>query len=200
MPTGFTARLYEGEQDFKDFVRNAARGMGAFIHLREASWETPLTYPEDGTPRAREELIDALRKNTDWRLHMSEEDKYAEWSDYVARTEAYNDPEKHKEFYARRDRFDAMIAKVEATEVPEKLQSFKDFMLQQLGTEFEYRREPYTSEPLDFYEWCEHETKMRQRVEDLARERFRNARERYWEVCDYIDLLGKTFGFKVEGK
>ena len=197
MPTGFTAKLYDGDQDFKSFVRDAARGMGASYHLREASPETPLTYPPDERPRALERYRDALSHNFAWQ-HASEEEKYEEWSDYVTSTKKANDEADHSEFYARRDRFDAMIKSVQDQSVPGPLESFKAFMLQQLGTEFQYSREPFVM-PVHSYEvWCDVQAVQRQRREDLARKDYYNTRKRYTEVCEFIDLLAETFGFKVE--
>lgn len=195
MPTGFTAALYDGPQSFEQFVRNAARGMGAFIHLRDESWQTPLTYPEDRTPEALAEFKEALRARHRW-TRMSENEKYAAWSDYVhAITDRDYD---HSEFYDRRNRFDAMIAKVQSVDVPEQLQTFKQFMLDQLGTEFQYSREPYMPTLLGFYEWCEAEDEMTVRRVDLRRQYLREARDRYAEVVEYIDLLAETFGFEVK--
>lgn len=197
MPTGYTARLYDGPQEFKDFVRGAARGMGAFVHLREASSDTPLTYPPNDVPRVLAEFKDALRENTRWRL-SSEEDKYAQWSEYVTETEQRIAERDNSEFYARRARFDAMIERVKSVDVPDKLQTFKDFMLQQLGTEFRYGREPYVETIQSYPEWCDNQGRWLQRKEEIRREDYRRTRERYEEVCEYIDLLGKTFGFEVE--
>ena len=197
MPTGFTARLYDGEQEFKDFVRNAARGMGAFMHLREESWDKPLTYPEDDSPRRLQGFKESLRDNTRWRL-STEEEKYQWWSEYYTNAVWEAEQRDVSEFLERRDRFDRMTEQVANTEVPEKLESFKEFMLQQLGTEFQHRREPYVYTPLEYVEWCEHETEWRQRREDMDRKYFREARTRYREVCEYIDLLAETFGFEVD--
>lgn len=197
MPTGYTAKLYEGEQEFEDFVRTAARGMGAFVHLRDDPWTEPLTYPQDRSPQALGGLKQAMRANTRWRM-SSEEDKYRWWSAYVEETERSIEEADNSEFYARRDRFDAMTERVKNTSVPEKLETFKTFMLEQLGTEFQYRREPWVREILSYPEWCESERAYRQRTEDVRRETYHNARERYLEVCEYINLLADTFGFEVE--
>lgn len=36
MPTGYTAALHDGEQEFEDFFWGAARAMGAFVTLRDS--------------------------------------------------------------------------------------------------------------------------------------------------------------------
>jgi hypothetical protein len=194
MPTGFTAALYDGDQEFKDFVRRAARGMMAFAHLRDESMDAPLTYPKNDAPRRLEGLKDSIGKRINW-ADATEEEKYAQWSEYVERSEVERN---HSEFYARLARFNDMTFKVANFEVPEELESFKDFMLQQLGTEFQYSREPFRPTIMSYPEWCEHQDEWLQRREDNDRKYYREAVERHKEVCHYIDLLAETFGFEVE--
>ena len=42
MPTGYTARLCDGEQTFKDFAMLCARACGALIEMREDPMDAPI--------------------------------------------------------------------------------------------------------------------------------------------------------------
>src|ERR1044071_9143634 len=63
MPTGYTAKLYEGEdQSFEDFALGCARAFGASILMRDDSPNKPIS-------------IDAITDNSDYHVRAIRETK-----------------------------------------------------------------------------------------------------------------------------
>lgn len=130
MPSGYTAALYEGEQDFRDFVLTTARGMGALIHMRDTSLDAEITLPEvsDYHPHQLEKAQAALKEyegysDEEWTALRDEEHErlMRSWLD------------SQKTALERRKRYDEMLYKVWAWLPPtDKHVSFKEYMIDQL--------------------------------------------------------------------
>lgn len=144
MPTGYTAPVADGSiTDLEPFVLQLARGMGALIMMRDSAWDAPIpekfepgTYSADRLKEAQAER-DRIYKLTDAEAQAEADKEYAE---ALASEQQYL-ADKH----AQRDRYQAMIYKVEAWEgAPEGI---KEFGLQQLrdGMQFDCR------EPFQYY-------------------------------------------------
>ena len=132
MPTGYTARIYEGQETtFADYALECARAFGVLVDLRDEPADTPI--PEEFTPRPyyRENLDRARRR-------LAEVEA---WSDEQAAVEAArnNDEalrealERARQNQALRERYEAMLAQAEAWEPPTpKHEELAKFMVSQL--------------------------------------------------------------------
>jgi hypothetical protein len=132
MPTGYTARIYEGEdQTFAEFAMNCARAFGYLIDLRDSPTAEipevfePSSYYAENLDRAEAEL---------WRWQqMSDEDVAADLR--RAQQEAIKRREEIITTAAKlRERYESMLAKVQAWEIPsDEHVGLRDFMVQQLN-------------------------------------------------------------------
>jgi len=203
MPTGYTYPVAEGEvTDVSDFASACARAFGVFVHQRDDSPTAALRYPE-----APEDsyyvtaLADAQDELKRWQA-SSEEDKYAMWSEYAHKQTV----QRHKskaDVAVKRARYESMLAQVHAIDVPSALQSFHNFMVDQLEQSIKhdcgngnFENEYYRV--LSYPEWCD---TMNERVlRDVVYydEQLNNTRKRYEDARRYIDTMAETFGFEVK--
>ena len=205
MPTGYTAPVQDGTiTDVTEFAATCARAFGAFIHQRDDSTKSELRYPESPYGSFYERSLAEAQAEYDRWTNLSEEARYAEWSAYYheqvkagIKANAKDDVE--------RARYKAMIAQVESIDVPAELDNFKEFMLEQLHESIRFdcpEDRTFTDDwyrPQPYEKWCADRdertfTNIGRYKEELDKEW-----GRYEERCDYIDLMAKTFGFKVKG-
>lgn len=131
MPSGYTAALYEGEQGFKDFVLTTARGMGALIHMRDTSLDAEITMPEVSDYHSKG--LDKARAD----LKRYEKMDDAEWEslrdeEYEESKQRWNEVEAKR--VAREERYNTMLAKVQAWEPPTPdHENFKKYMIDQIN-------------------------------------------------------------------
>lgn len=131
MPSGYTAKLFDGEQDFRDFVHGAARGMAFMITMRDAPADAP--FPEEFKPQTDYHEKEILRAEESYRRFMNMTDEEAEAAaddSYNAQMAAYK--KSQEEDQIRSDRYQNMISQVQAWEVDPILDSFKDAMIKWL--------------------------------------------------------------------
>jgi hypothetical protein len=133
---------------------------------------------------------------------MTDEERRVQWREYVDRVTAYNAEAEARNLLLR-ERYTNMLAQVAAVKVPAKLQSFKDFMIEQLKSSMDF--DCHTKEQLarwnvvqDYPEWAadteeKHNSDVKYHAEHLAEEE-----RRYADAVAYVDALVKTFGFEVE--
>lgn len=131
MPTGYTAKLNEGEQSFTEFVLTCARNFGALITMRDDDLEapipdafTPSDYHTEALKRERAEFqrVTALSSEECEKAAGTEhEQRLAEWQGSKANQEAIA------------DRCRRMIQLVNAwvPPTPDHV-GLRDFMIQQL--------------------------------------------------------------------
>jgi hypothetical protein len=133
MPTGYTSKLYNGEQSFYDFATYCMRQFGACVSLRDSgSCDIPdkivkNDYYIKQAETMREEL-DLFKK-----LSRSEVQKLidSEYDREIARAQTIL-----SEIKARKARWEVMTDQVRQWEPPTPQHiEFKGFMLQQLDTE-----------------------------------------------------------------
>lgn len=131
MPTGYTAKLNEGEQSFTEFVLTCARNFGALITMREDSLEAPIpdafvpsAYHAEALDKERAEFarITALSSEECEQATSAEHGRQlAEWRGCKANQEAIA------------DRYRRMIEQVNAWAPPTPDHvGLRDFMIQQL--------------------------------------------------------------------
>lgn len=168
MPTGYTAAVVDGTiTDLAPFALQLARGMGACIMMCEDPWDKPIPERFEPGMYNAERLAEAMAER-DRLLALTPAERQ------TAADEAFNAAAEAKAKYfaekaEQRERYRAMIAKVEAWEgAPEGI---KEFALQQLrdGMEFDCR-EPtqYWDEPAQMTgaEWLADQLEKNQR--DIA--------------------------------
>lgn len=129
MPTGYTAKLYDGEQSFEDFVLGCARAFGALITLRDSP-EAPIPESFEPDNYHRDKLREAfarLQEVNAWtsteaeaRRDAAYERSHQQWAESKARTDA------------QVARYRAMLAEVQAWRPPPALANLQAFMVEQL--------------------------------------------------------------------
>lgn len=137
MPTGYTAGVGDGEvTELREFVMECSRAFGALVELRDSP---SAAIPDEFKPSSyyAERLAATIRELETvrgWTLQRAE----------AAATAAYEKATKRREEWRRekaekRDRYEAMVAKVEAWEPPTSEHvGLKNFMLQQLHQSIEF--------------------------------------------------------------
>lgn len=132
MPTGYTAKLYEGEeQTFPDFAMTCARAFGALIEMRDMGLDARIPDEfEPPTYHEKEIRIAKARLATLGEMTPENAARHAK-EDYdqavIAREKA------ETERNARRERYEAMLADVDKWQPPtEEHQGLKTFMADQL--------------------------------------------------------------------
>lgn len=203
MPTGYTAPVEEGTiTELKDFATQCARAFGAFIHQRDDSMSASLRYPKPPSDGYYKDYLRSAKREYDRWTSLSEEERYAEWSEYANKMT----PDLHAAMAKRalkRSRYEAMLAKVSSVDVPSDLLGFKEFMVRQLtesiridcGGETSLER-LYRVE--DFPVWCELRAKQLSRRVDYYTEQVEAEQRRYEEAVAFIDQLAETYGIEVE--
>jgi len=137
MPTGYTAKLYEGKpQTFEEFVLAAAHGMGALIEMRDSSMDapipvfTPSEYSAERLEKARAAL-DALQDHDlEWWVRRQRDE-----AESIAKFEA----EAEEGRAGLRARYEGMLAQVDAWVPPtDEHVGLKEFMREQLTSSIEF--------------------------------------------------------------
>ena len=137
MPTGYTAKLCNGEQSFKDFALQCARAFGATIAMRDDPSDNdiperfePSTYHKDELDKT-EKHLKAIEKMTAKQLDAAAEKEYLK-----AKSRAENKLLKERE---TQQRLIAMQDSVSNWQPPTgEHQGLKDFMLEQLETTIKF--------------------------------------------------------------
>lgn len=135
MPSGYTEKLYNGEQSFTDFVLRAARGMGAAIHQRDdgegyITHRTASDYHTEALEKANTEMIELDNRSHEewveaWRTKKQEIADYER--EYI---------EKRK---AMQDRYLSMLGEVALWQPPtEEHEGLKQFMIDQLKQSLDF--------------------------------------------------------------
>jgi len=132
MPTGYTSKIYEGEQvSGKEFIMTCARAFGALIEMRDEPLDAKIP----------EELKIDTHHNKALEKSKQELDKYRNMSIEEAQKlvdESYKKTvEDNKKYYDEklelRNRYEKVLAEVEAWELPSQdHQNLKDYAIRQL--------------------------------------------------------------------
>lgn len=170
MPTGYTHKLYAGEdQSFEDFVWSCARGMGALILMRDDPADAPI--PERFEPSSYH--VEALAK-AEADLAVFEAMTDAEQVEMFIAEGAANVAARIAEKRKRRemsDRYEAMLWQVQTWEPPtDDHVRFKEFMIEQLKSSIDFDCHPGS----DVYPG-----RLPDRIEDWYAERLKSLR---WSV------------------
>lgn len=146
MPTGYTAKMYDGkEQSFREYALECARAFGACVELREApSGPAPLELPGSSYHQERLDKAQAeLRAVMAWTPEELAEKAEA---DYQARKDAWT--KQMEECAARLRLYGANLAAAKAWTPPSPdHEELKKFMIQQIETCWGETK-PYGESPL----------------------------------------------------
>jgi hypothetical protein len=210
MPSGYTDKLYRGEeQEFGEFAMQCARAFGALILMRDEPWDAPVPAKFEPDTRWEEEQIakvgEKIERYTDATLmelmdeqQANRDARLADW--YRYRHEA-------DELKAR---YEAMLAKVEAWTPPtEEHEGLKKFMIEQLTSSIEHdcRTSKFETPDEDKYagipEIVPSEEYRQQKLahveEDLARyeKNLQDEINRAQERTNWINDLRRSLGVEV---
>lgn len=163
MPTGYTAAVVDGTvTDLKEFALQCARGMGALVMMRDDPRDAPVPDSFAADTAYHDERLTSARARMSELEAMDLAARTAATEAYNAEVEAYN-AKCIAENAERRNRYDAMIAKVVRwTGAPEGI---KEFMLEQLRS----------SRDFDCYDDPTQFNPKRMSVSDWYREELRKA-------------------------
>jgi hypothetical protein len=118
MPTGYTAAVQDGTiTEFKDFAMQCARAFGALVTMRDDPSDASI--PEKLEPHTKyydERLAAAEARLTELRAMTPEQVRQAALDAHVAAMEAWAARRQERE--RTRQRYEAMLAKVNAWEPP----------------------------------------------------------------------------------
>lgn len=138
MPSGYTAVFEEREPSFEEFVWQCARAMGAFIHMRDDSFDAPIRLPDNDFGSYHSDRLKEAVDDLQTYSVMSLETAQVKMNRDYAKMEkdARESMAKHD---ALRKRYENMLAKVQAWKVPSKdHEGFKKFMVDQLTQSIEW--------------------------------------------------------------
>jgi hypothetical protein len=132
MPTGYTAKLYDGEQvTFPDFVMQCARAFGALIDMRDEPMDAPVPEEFEPSPFYREQHEAAKARIAEvsaWDDATADQQAQAAYDREVAEVAEHD--AKARE---RKACYGAMLAQVQAWQPPTPDHAgLKDFMTDQL--------------------------------------------------------------------
>jgi hypothetical protein len=177
MPTGYTGKLYEGEQSFNEFVWSCARAFGAMIHMREDGLNAKIVEPvldvsyyEQSRQRAEKKLAE-VDTFSDAEVRDVLQLEYEN-----AKTEA---AKSNTRSAAKRARYEAMVKQVSAWTPPSPEHAgLRTFMLDQLreSIKFDCDGSAYTPKLRTAQEWRDETRARAQR--DLEYANKEEARER----------------------
>lgn len=132
MPTGYTADVQEGKiTELRPFAMKCARAMGALVTMRDEQWDAPipeklepsLSYHDDALQEANAKMKRLASMSPD-------ECEKAALDEYTHEMAVW---QKMKDDRLRsKERYEGMLAKVEAWNPPQILTRLKDFMMRQL--------------------------------------------------------------------
>lgn len=196
MPTAYTALIEDGEvTTAKEYAQHAARAMMAFVHMRENRRDGRLTYPPK--PKAddyhQKAYGRACADAVAW-ASTSEEEKYAQWSEYYEES-LKSQAESKARWQVKDGRYNKVLDEVKAIEVPEIVQSFKDFLTSQIEESNKYG--PYTYTPMSFVEWCEHQESRIERDLEYYPQQIAQEWETYRERRRYAQAYADAFGLEI---
>ena len=139
MPTGLTARIYEGkETSFKDFALLCARHFGALLHMKDEDLDAPIRKREPDTYYLKQ-LEKAKKDLADFLTNPPTEDSLAkEYEEKVERMRK-KDAETNKNRQELKARYEAMLKKAQDWNPPtSEHKNLKNFMIKQLNESMDF--------------------------------------------------------------
>lgn len=187
MPTGYTADLYEGEdQSFEAFALSCARNFGALILMRDEAPDAPIPRFEP-SPHHQEE-IDKL---TERHQKLSDPDTAARMHATAVEDAAAANRKSARLSRERAQRYGAMLGAARSWDPPSPDHAgLKDFMIKQLEESIEHDCRTYAVEvEPDPVEWARQERVRAEQRISRAKERLTEDIRRTRERNDWVDKL-----------
>ncbi|AGS81058.1 hypothetical protein [Caulobacter phage Cr30] len=164
MPTGYTASVQDGTvTDFREFAFKCLRGLGVTITMRDEPWNAEIPEQFEPSDHHLKELAKAKKNLTEFLSKTIQELQEQQKTEYENSVKAYQKTLETQELY--RNRYQTMLAKVEAWQVPEtsEIQGAKKFMREQLQSSIDfdcgYSDYGNPQEELSFSDWIESKRK-----------------------------------------
>lgn len=147
MPTGYTAKICEGEQSMSEFVLGCARAFGACVSQRDDPVDDLPKIPEVEESYYATTLRESEQKLKDLFDRSDEEKESQGIKEQKAQIKYYEKEIKKRKIV--RDRLDKMYARVKAWVPPSAEHvNLKEFMLEQLETTIKHDGD------ISYYEEC----------------------------------------------
>lgn len=142
MPTGYTAKLYDGEdQSAGDFIIGCAHAFGALVTLRDDGIDAPIPEFEPQTSYNDQAITTGLAEIAEAAAWTPEQATAAAEADYQERLASWRDYEAKKQAIGKR--YKAMLQEVERWKPPtEEHEPLKKFMLDQLAESIRFDATP----------------------------------------------------------
>lgn len=161
MPTGYTAPIYEGEENFtfKKFAMRCARNFGALIEMRGEPLDAEIDFgkcfqPSDYYKKALERVEKEYQEFLD---NPPTEEKLGEEYDKKVNNDFEKFLERKESRNALQERYAAMLEQVKAWEPPtEEHNGLKEFMIRQLQESVYYDcvvYSPYTDDREEYIKY-----------------------------------------------
>jgi hypothetical protein len=136
MPTGYTAKLHDGEQSFEEFATECLRAFGALVTLRD---EPDAPIPDEFQPSDynKRELISARHRLATAEAMTDDAAERSAQANYDTQMKAWQRSENER--LARKARYEATLAEVEAWTPPTPdHEGVKTFMRDQLTQSIDF--------------------------------------------------------------
>lgn len=161
MPTGYTAPIYEGEENFtfKKFAMRCARNLGALIEMRGEPLDAEIDFdkcfqPSDYYKKALERVEKEYQEFLD---NPPTAEELGKKYDEKVNNDFKKFLEQKESRKALQERYAAMLEQVKAWEPPtEEHNGLKDFMISQLQESMDYDcivYSPYTDDREEYIEY-----------------------------------------------
>jgi hypothetical protein len=204
MPSGLTCKIYSGEElTLRDFALRCVTQLGAgYFASQQGEKELPKdkapiltvgSYHEVKIIKAEKEIEkwEALRNNLEEARKLYDE----QYAKNMQTNAAVN--EQRKEI---KERYNTVLEKVKAWDIPIEYNSLKELMLEQLKKSIEFDCSPYTpykEEKVPIEEWIEIRIKLAKRDLDYHTEELQEEKRRITENNNYLKGLYEALD-KVE--
>ena len=204
MPSGLTCKIYSGEElTLRDFALRCVTQLGAgYFASQQGEKELPKdkapiltvrSYHEVKIIKAEKEIEkwEALRNNLEEARKLYDE----QYAKNMQTNAAVN--EQRKEI---KERYNTVLEKVKAWDIPIEYNSLKELMLRQLKESIEWDCSPYTpykEEKVPIEEWIEVGIRLAKRDLDYHTKEFQEEKRRIAEYNNYLKGLYEALD-KVE--
>ena len=196
MPTGYTAKIADGIS-FEQFIMDCTRAFGACVTMRDDPSDTPIPEKFEVSDYHVKAAAEA-EKHIAWLKSLSLKQREAEaekqYQEALSRKK-----EGIKKTAALRDKYEAMLRRVDAWEPPSAdHQGLKEFMREQITKSIEwdcgdfYEREKV--ERLTAEKWCDTEMESETRSLAYHTEEYRKEKERVEGRNKWIRELRESLG------
>lgn len=210
MPTGLTADIYEGKNmSLRAFALNCARQLGGGYQASDCGNRMlPLDKPPVIDPNGYHSgHLKKAEEDLDFWLHVQQDPETMKsiYDKEMAKRKVENIGHDAR-MKVIKERYEAMISRVEQWQVPEEYAPLKELMLDQLRTslEHDYHPEyrPWTAEQEPIGEWMERNISMARRDIEYHKAALEKEKQAIAEINAYVkglyDLLDEVEPYNKE--